>query len=165
MANSIYVNWGEHRVKLTWHPNKNLSDFTNVTSVHGYCFHEGKILLTQVKGRGFNIPGGHIDPGETPEEAFHRESFEEGYIKGKIRYIGALEVSHQENLHFNPSGKYPLIGYQMFYRMDIDTVHPFLREHEATARIWVEPEEIPYVMNDHELSLLVLEDALKIPFY
>lgn len=45
--------------------------------------------------------------------------------------------------------------------MDIEECCPFLRENETTSRIWVEPQEVPYVMNDHKLSLLVLEEALK----
>ena len=45
--------------------------------------------------------------------------------------------------------------------MDIENCLPFLRENETLSRIWVEPEEVPYVINDHELSTLVLTDALK----
>ncbi|WP_235851574.1 hypothetical protein [Heyndrickxia camelliae] len=44
---------------------------------------------------------------ETPEQAFHREAFEEGYVKGELKYLGAIEVNHKENPHFNPNGKYP----------------------------------------------------------
>ncbi|WP_257350982.1 NUDIX hydrolase [Pseudalkalibacillus decolorationis] len=141
---------------------KDLSDSKNVTSVHGFCFSQGNILLVHVNGRGFNIPGGHIDKGETQEEAFHREALEEGYVKGKVQYIGAIEVSHENNPLFVPGGKYPFIGYQVFYRMAIEECLPFRRENETTSRIWVEPEEVPYVINDHELSILVLKEALKI---
>lgn len=47
-------------------------------------------------------------------------------------------------------------------RKDITDCHPFRRENESTCRIWVEPEEIPYVMNDHGISKLVLQEALNI---
>jgi len=117
-------------------------------------------LLVHVDGRGFNFPGGHIEKGETPENAMHRETLKEGYVKGHIHYIGAIEVSHEENPLFNANGKYPFIGYQMFYRMDVQDCLPFLREHETLSRIWVEPEEIPYVINDHKFANLVLQAAL-----
>jgi 8-oxo-dGTP diphosphatase len=162
MSNQIYVNWGGHNVKLTWLPMKEINDYNKITSVHGYCFHQGNILLVKVTGRGFNIPGGHLDSGETPEETFHREAYEEGYVKGGIQYLGAIEVSHEDNPLFLPGGKYPLIGYQVFYKMNIEKCLPFLREYETVTRIWVEPEEVPNIINDHELSLLVLEEALKI---
>lgn len=161
MAEQIYVNWGGQNIKLTWYPMKVLRDFKEVTSVHGFCFFKDKVLLADVKGRGWNIPGGHVEQGETPEEAFHREVFEEGYVRGEIHYLGAIEVSHEENPLFNPKGKYPLVGYQLFYRMDVDECLEFLGENESTSRTWVAPVEVPQVINDHELSLLVLQEALK----
>lgn len=161
MNRTIYADWGGHKVKLTWIPSNHLPDLNKVTSVHGFCFYQNKVLLVHVKGRGFNIPGGHVEPGESPEQAFHREAYEEGYVKGEVKYLGTIEVSHEDNPLFDPHGKYPLIGYQLFYRMDITECLPFTRENESTSRIWVEPEEIPYVINDHELSLLILDEALK----
>jgi 8-oxo-dGTP diphosphatase len=162
MDNQIYVNWSGHNIKLTWLRNKKILDYNKITSVHGFCFDQGKILLVNVNGRGFNIPGGHLEQGETPEEAFHREAYEEGYVKGEVQYIGAIEVSHEDNPLFLPGGKYPIIGYQVFYKMKIDECLAFLRENETSTRIWVEPEEVPYIINDHELSIVVLKEALKI---
>ncbi|MGE8205629.1 NUDIX hydrolase [Heyndrickxia sp. NPDC080065] len=157
---SIFVDWSGNNVKLTWLPRMKILESTKVTSVHAICFNEGKVLLAHIKNRGFNYPGGHIELGEKIEEALHREAYEEGYVKGAIQYIGAIEVSHEFNPLFDPKGKYPLIGYQVFYRMDVIECLPFLREHESITRIWVEPTEIPFVINDHELSKLILEDAL-----
>lgn len=76
-------------------------------------------FVSSVDGRGFDFPGGHIEKGETPEEAFHREAFEEGYVRGHINYIGAIEVSHEENPLYNVESRYPFIGYRMFYHMEI----------------------------------------------
>ncbi|QFF99121.1 NUDIX domain-containing protein [Psychrobacillus glaciei] len=162
MNNQIYVNWGGNQVSLRWHPYKNINQSEIVTSVHSYCFSQGKVLLVQVKERGFNIPGGHVEFNETPDEALCREAYEEGYVSGEIKYIGAIEVNHKDNPNFEQNGPYPLIGYQLFYRMDVEKCFPFLRVNETTSRIWVEPEEVPYVMNDHEISLLILKEALKI---
>lgn len=161
MSNSIYVDWGGQNIKLTWLPTDQLPNINRVTSVHGICFYDNKILLVHVKGRGFNVPGGHVEGDETLEQALHREVYEEGYVRGKItRFLGMVEVSHKENPLFDPNGKYPLVGYQLFYRMDITECLPFARENEAIARIWVEPNEIPYVVNDHELIQLVVGGAI-----
>ncbi|MGE8036601.1 hypothetical protein [Lysinibacillus sp. NPDC093692] len=63
MNNQPYVDWGGHYLKLTWLPNKNIHDYSKVTSVHGVCFYNGNVLLVHVDGRGFNFPGGHIENG------------------------------------------------------------------------------------------------------
>ncbi len=161
----IFVDWGGNYVKLTWHPFMNITKSTIVTSVHAICFREGNVLLAYIKNRGFNFPGGHIDPGEKMEEALCREVYEEGYVKGTIQYLGAIEVSHEKDPLFDPKGKYPIIAYQVFYRMDVTESLPFLREHESITRIWVEPSEIPFVMNDHELSKVILNEALSLSSY
>ncbi|MEK4533034.1 NUDIX domain-containing protein [Solibacillus sp. FSL K6-1554] len=157
---TIFVDWGGNRVKLTWMPQLKLTESLKVTSVHAVCIKDEKVLLAYIKDRGFNYPGGHVETGEEVEETILRESYEEGYVKGTIRYIGSIEVSHKENPSFDSSGKYPLIAYQAFFRMDVTECLPFLREHESSARIWVEPSEVPFVINDHELSKLILDDAL-----
>lgn len=156
---SIYENWNEHIVKLTWIPNMKM-DNEKITSVHAICIQNSKVLLSLIEHNGFNIPGGHIDEGESLEEALHREVLEEAYVEGELIYLGCLEVNHEENPKFDPKGNYPLIAYQAFYRLDVTKCHTFLREHESQTRIWVEPSEIKYVMNDHELINDIIEDAL-----
>jgi len=155
-----YVNWSGHPIKLTWLSQQTMQDISKVTSVHGICFHQDRVLLVHVKDRGFNYPGGHVEKDETPEETLHREALEEGYVKGTIQYIGAIEVSHEENPLFLEGGKYPIVGYQLFYKMAIQECLPFLREHETITRIWVEPEEIPYIIHNHELAHVILQEAL-----
>ncbi|MEC0372869.1 NUDIX domain-containing protein [Paenibacillus chibensis] len=160
MNPSIYENWNGHQVKLTWIPGEEQRETALVTSVHGICLHQGLVLAVHVEGRGFNLPGGHVEPGETPEQAFHREVLEEGSVTGTAVYLGKMEVNHEEDEHFDPNGKYPMIGYQLFYRMDISEVHPFQREYECLSRIWVEPEEFEHVVQEHRLVKRVLEEAL-----
>ncbi|REK71891.1 NUDIX domain-containing protein [Paenibacillus paeoniae] len=162
MEHTAYANWGGHYVKLTWLPGVELPDPAFVTSVHGVCMDQGKMMLVHVQGRGFNLPGGHVEIGETPVDTLLRECMEEGYVKcGDSRYIGAIEVSHEENPLFDPNGKYPLIGYQLFYRTTIIECLPYRQENECTARIWVEPELASQVMEDHNLAYLIVDEAFR----
>jgi len=157
---SIYVNWGGGKVKLTWKKDIPILPSQIVTSVHAICVKDGLVMLALIEGRGFNILGGHIEKGEKIEQALLREIYEEGYVKGNLTYIGCIEVNHEENLLFDPNGKYPLIGYQAFYRCDITHIYPFERQYESRTRIWVEASEITYVIHDHELIKFIFEDAL-----
>ncbi|MFD2045468.1 NUDIX domain-containing protein [Ornithinibacillus salinisoli] len=159
---TVYANWGRNRLKLTWIPRMRITESTKITSVHAICMKDEKVLLAHIKNRGFNYPGGHINPGEKIEDALLRETYEEGYVIGTLQYIGLIKVSHEDNPFFDPNGKYPLVAYQAFYRMDVTECFPFLREHESITRIWVEPSEVPHVIHDHELSTVILDDALSI---
>lgn len=48
------------------------------------CFDNDKILLVHIDGRGYNFPSGQLEMGDSPEEAFHREALEEGFVRGRF---------------------------------------------------------------------------------
>eukprot|EP01062_Namystynia_karyoxenos_P007069 TRINITY_DN1248_c0_g1_i3.p1 TRINITY_DN1248_c0_g1~~TRINITY_DN1248_c0_g1_i3.p1 ORF type:complete len:812 (+),score=183.53 TRINITY_DN1248_c0_g1_i3:80-2437(+) len=64
------------------------------------CRHQGRYLFVQeTGGRGFWVPGGAVDPGESLVEAAERETVEECGIQ--IRVVGVLGVeSHRPRQNF-----------------------------------------------------------------
>jgi len=136
-----YVNWGG-KVKLTWFSSPVLPERELITSVHGFCFHNDQVMMVDLNDRGLDFPGGHIEIGETPEECIKRETMEEGNVEGKCIFLGYIEVNHEENLNWNDKSPYPLVGYQAFYRMDIEKLHSFEAEYESSRRIFIDPEKV-----------------------
>ncbi|RDI45631.1 NUDIX hydrolase [Falsibacillus pallidus] len=156
-----YVNWGKAIVKLTWISGFELPPRDLITSVHGFCFHEGKVLLVNLNHRGWDFPGGHIEGSETPEECFLREAFEEGYVSGRLDLLGCIEVNHQENPLWSKSSPYPMVGYQVFYRMNIDQIYPFEGTYESDGRIFINEEEVKdYYPEWHLLYEKILQQAV-----
>ncbi|GGP12088.1 NUDIX hydrolase [Oceanobacillus neutriphilus] len=157
---SIYAYWGNGKVKLTWMQDKELPASELITSVHGLCFKNDKLLLVNLNDRGWDIPGGHIEKGEAPEACFKREAYEEGYIKGNCSLLGYIEVNHTENIEWNSEGPYPKIGYQVFYYMEVQQVYEFKGAYESGERIWIDPEEVKrYNKNWNELHQNILDKA------
>lgn len=50
-------------------------------SVFGFVVYNNKLVVVDVATRGLSLPGGRVELGETLEEAFNRELFEETGIK------------------------------------------------------------------------------------
>lgn len=139
---TLYTQWGEATVKLVWQRSQQLPEQELITSVHGFCFYHGQLLLVDLEHRGWDFPGGHIEEGEGPEGCLARETMEEGYVQGSSRLLGYITVDHSENERWIAGGKYPQVGYQVFYRLDISQLHPYLAEHEAKGRMFIPPDLI-----------------------
>jgi 8-oxo-dGTP diphosphatase len=76
-----------------------------VTAVKVYAVQDGSLLLTKV-GRGWDLPGGHIEGGETPEVALRREIMEEtGATVDSIKLIGYLRITNTKENERNK--RYP----------------------------------------------------------
>ena len=129
-----------------------------VTGAHGFCFHEGQVLVCDIAGRGPTIPGGHLDDNESASNCLTREAFEEACVElENLRLIGFIEADHQANKAFD--GRYPLRSVQAIYRADVRAVFEFEPRHESTERHFVPTAELPSV--HHEWNA-VLQEALKL---
>lgn len=138
----LKTHWGKHAVTLEWVKSQSLPEDMVISSAHGFCFYENGIFLVNIDTRGWDLPGGHMEEGETPEDCFTREAMEEASITGASKLIGYTLVDNREDLYRIP-GKYPDIGVQAFFRMDVDKVLTFNNQFEASDRMLFYPEEIP----------------------
>lgn len=127
--------------------------------VYGLCFTDaGRIALVRLTtGPGWQVPGGGVEDGESPEEALVRELREE--ITADVEaheYLGCQRVDDYDD----PAG--PHSDFHLFYwcRVRLD---PFLRSDEIAERTLIAPEDFLATMSpsDDPAPAIVLERALE----
>jgi len=135
-----------------------------VTAVKIYVFEGNKLLLTDIKSRGWDLPGGHIEPGESPEEAVIRELKEEtGATIGHFDLIGYLKITNEKENERNH--KYPKASCILVYKGEdlmLDEGHHF--ELEASASRLVLVDELPEVhhdWNEHKAQVIAYASAAR----
>jgi ADP-ribose pyrophosphatase YjhB (NUDIX family) len=140
---------GECRLYLT----DELPPSEQCSTAFGFVFVDEKVLLTRLRDRDWDIPGGFINPGETPVAAAIREVWEETYAKVEVvELIGIQEV---ECLGPKPPGyrwPYP-ISVQVYYLCRLIELCPFEANAESVERQFFEPaaaRSMP-TMNNHDL--------------
>lgn len=119
---------------MAFHKNKKYP----IPVVGAYIFNkQGKILLVKSKKYKdkYGGPGGHIELGETIEQAFRREVREETGLKiSKLKLFDIKEIINSKE--YQNSGHY--ISFRMYGRAFSNKIKLDLRE--AYEYIWVKPE-------------------------
>lgn len=100
--------------------------------------HGGRALLVFNRWRGhWELPGGVIDPGETPRACAARELFEEtGQEAGELRYCGLMRVRFASGM----------IELGVLYATELPELRPFTANEEIERiTLWDGNEEFGYV--------------------
>lgn len=126
------------------------------------AFDGDRLLQTKLAARGWDIVGGHIEPGESPEEAVRREAYEEA--AAKLRELHLLGYQRLCLLGPRPDTyHYPYPdSYQIFYWAHIETLDNFTPTEEALERslfALAEAQTLPFVKAQNELYMVALQAA------
>jgi 8-oxo-dGTP diphosphatase len=106
-----------------------------LTSISGgFVFHGDSVLLANIPGRGWEIIGGRIDLGESPEETFRRETMKQlGVSLTDAIMIGVIRIEHMGSEP--PNCPYPFpVGYGVQYIGIVGELMPFGGSDESLGR-------------------------------
>lgn len=109
-----------------------------------FPWYKGKLLLAKHVVRGWEVPGGTIEPGEMPIQAAIRETFEEtGAELEAIEWIGQYQITGQRDELLVKS----------VYIARVSCMHPLPPEFETEAiRLCEEPPTPEQVRVDNSYS-------------
>jgi 8-oxo-dGTP diphosphatase len=95
--------------------------------------------MTDLVRRGWDIPGGHVEPGEWPEATVRREVYEEtGAILGDLEPLGYQAIRILGSVP--PGYRYPSPdSYQVFYLAHVVALDAFVPTTEARGRALLPP--------------------------
>ena len=89
---------------------------------------DGKILLVNSPWRGWEYPGGLIEPGETFQEALHREILEEAGVEVEITgFVGICKNVEKDIVNIDFTCRY--------------VCGELTTSEESTEVVWATPEE------------------------
>lgn len=147
----------EHNIEWLLKPNEgrwilteHLPPLELVSTAMVLAFQGDRLLMTHLKKRGWDIPGGHVEAGEKPEETLRREVIEETGVE-----LGTLHVlGYQQLLILTqppPTYRYPFpVAYQLFYRAQVARLREFAETEETWGRGFFAPDEaakLPWIMH------------------
>jgi len=111
-----------------------ISNEENVTAVFGVPIHTEGLVMTK-NHRGWELPGGHREIGESVQETLAREILEEAgirYFKSSAQPIGYLEIMDDAPKINKATGEnYPNPSYVIFYAVKTDQPLEKPKEGEA----------------------------------
>ncbi len=112
-----------------------------ITSALALVFDGNQLLMTNLTKRGWDVPGGHINSGELPEQTVQREVLEEtgAYVRD-LRIFGYDKFIIQAPKPEAYQYPYP-VSYQIFYWGRIGQLEPFVPTQEAIGRKLFKPSE------------------------
>lgn len=120
---------------------------------------DGSIVLANNRRRGLEIPGGHIDPGETSCKAAHREGVEEtGAWTSHIKPLGYLLQLTEGPAPQDYRYPYP-ISFQQFYVGEVMHMIPYVENDECLAPVILTYEEAQVQLDPYRFA--IYDAALK----
>ncbi|MBI2357005.1 NUDIX domain-containing protein [Candidatus Dojkabacteria bacterium] len=135
-------NWGEN-TEVRFQPFTEIPKDIPVTACMVMATVNNEYMVLSSPQRGWGLPGGHSEEGETPQYTAIRELREEAAVeidKNSLQVVGGWLAKKVRKTAKN--SKYPELAYQLLFIADITKINQFSKRFEIYDRIFVPIEEV-----------------------
>lgn len=136
--------WGtDKHTSVLFRPFSNIpKNLTPTVSMVFIASADGVLLVKA--SRGWGLPGGHIEKGETPVQCAIREVYEEACVKvGSLKLVGGWIT--KKELQTDDNSAYPDNGAMLLYTANVVRIDPFQPDFETSERKFVNYRDIPKI--------------------
>lgn len=112
-----------------------------------------KVLIADIEGRGWCIPSGRVEAGETSQDAVRREALEEaGAELRDLQYIGCYEISERREVRWADC-----------FVARIESLGDIIRTDESKGRQFVTIDQLPELYHLwNPLTRMVFEHSYEV---
>ena len=142
VVRDIVQEFGGKRFRLVTRLDRRLPPVHHVSTAHCLAFERGRVVLTLHHEREWTIPGGHLEPGESPEQAMVREALEEaGAVVRGGEVFAHEEIDPEDGIPAAP--RYAVPAFQVFYVAELVALQELSATDEcAEARLFTVDEAL-----------------------
>lgn len=148
--------WDDKEYKLIWHDCDSFEELKGkkLHQSYGVCFYNNKLVTVNNNGK-WSLVGGHIENGETPEEALVREVQEET----NMRVLKHTPIGYQEVI--NPDGT---IDYQLRSVCIVEPIGEFAKDPagSVTEIKLIDPKDYKKYFDWGKIGDRIMERAAEI---
>jgi 8-oxo-dGTP diphosphatase len=128
------VRW--HDKLVTFRPRRSYRGLQPIRAVLLFAFFGDRVVLSDIEGRGWSVPSGHVRAGETPQQAMRREAQEEaGIVLRKMQPLGVYVIQEEDG------GRY----YAPVFIGEASHFSPIDDQSESHGVLLIPPEDVQEV--------------------
>lgn len=140
VVRDIDEDFGGKRFRLITRLDRRPPPASNVSTAHCLSFDGNRIVLALHASRGWTIPGGHLEAGESAETAMRREALEEaGVVVTNAIVFAHEEISPYDGVAADP--KYPVPAFQVFFVAHLVSLGEITATDECSEARLFAPDE------------------------